>query len=153
MKKIILAALAAAVVFSGCSPLPENRTESSSDKISGGFSRPADQTIVVKNTGSGSVVVTPPTAAPQTFKGNSSSDEQSTVKLPLSVALLIGGVALIVIVFAIQYARKRSAALNAGLTAADDAIARVIASIRPTERHDIIAAAESERGKLARKKP
>lgn len=90
----------------------------------------------------------------------------STVRLPISIALVIGGIGILILTFAIRYAIKAAKATNAGnavLTLSDDIIARSIQSMRtlatvttdPTitaHANGVIAEMESNRGKLARKK-
>ncbi len=90
--------------------------------------------------------------------------EKREVKLPLSVAILIGAVALVLIGVLIRWARKASPAIDAAFTMADGALkARIDAhrasstkAATPQEAlaHQVeINALESERGKLAAQKP
>lgn len=143
-----------ALALVGCgSLLPSKKTESASSSIAGQVA--TQQTLSFESLGKTAVSNGVPfraTAAAVTSASDSDNARaQYAITVPMWVNLLGLGVAILVVVFAIKYARKSSAAVDATLGLADSGIASVIRAIRHKNPEDpIIALLEAERGKLLR---
>lgn len=142
-------ALLLAVVFlSGCGSL-YNRTKTAKindnahsfdanaqtvQSVIEGEKTPVTPVSVSGQSNAVSIVVQPPSkpyTATTTVSASSNLAQSETQtsdffdknKLPLSIALAIGGVALLIIIFSVNSARRSSAAFNAAFTAADNTLA------------------------------
>lgn len=156
MRPLVFALL---LLCSGCgSLLPSKKTESASSSIAGQIS--SQQTLSVERLGvalAGGSNASPYRIEATAQSSASDSDNARanySISVPMWVNLLGFGVSVFVVLFAIRYARKSSAAVDAAIGVADSGMSSVIRAIRLKNPEDpTIALLEAERGKVAAKKP